>query len=219
MDSSGAIIASGHGSRIRIWDLRAGKLKYTYDDAHTDDVTQARFEPSPNSRLVTSSVDGLICVLDASKPDLDDALNCVLSVGVSVGRIGFAGKETQQLWCLTHIEGMQIWSLASEERLVCVEDMRPSLAATGSGRSVDYLVGCFYRSDSDLLYVIGGDDDGGAGVWSLGPGGPAGVGQLWDAAQGHGATVRAADWDFAARKVLATRSEGTRDEVGGRMDA
>ena len=202
MDFSGTLIACGQGTKIRVWDLRTGKLMCTYDDAHTDDVTQARFQPLPKSKLVTASVDGLICVLDPSQKDLDDALECVLNAEVSVGRIGFAGKSAQQLWCLTHVEGMQIWSLASEQPLVRVDDIRPALAASGPGRDVDYLVGCFYGQDSDQLYLVGGDDDGRAGVWRLGPGGPVSVGPLSDTAGGHCATVRAADWNFSSRKVV-----------------
>ena len=201
MDSTATLIGSGQGSKVQVWDLRTRKLHGTYDDAHTDDVTQARFHPSLSQKLVTASVDGLICVIDTSTPDLDDALACVLSAGVSVGRIGFAGDAAQQLWCLSHVEGLQLWALGTEERLVHVDDARPALAAADQGRGVDYLLGCFYHRDSDNLYLLGGDDEGAAGAWLLTTRGPAAAGRLVDAAAGHRATVRTVDWDFGASKV------------------
>ncbi|KAK1278177.1 hypothetical protein QJS04_geneDACA007273 [Acorus gramineus] len=105
---SGNLLAAGCGSEIRFWDWRIGKQMFCLEDSHVDDVTQVHFTPNDQSKLISGSVDGLMCVFDADGDINDDNhLESVMNVGTSISKIGFFGQMNQKLWCLTHIETLR----------------------------------------------------------------------------------------------------------------
>ncbi|XP_013634044.1 PREDICTED: WD repeat-containing protein 89 homolog isoform X2 [Brassica oleracea var. oleracea] len=97
--------------QVCLWDWRNSKQVACLQESHMDDVTQVHFVPNNRNKLVSASVDGLICLFN-TEGDIndDDHLDSVINVGTSVGKIGFLGDSYQKLWCLTHIETLSIWN-------------------------------------------------------------------------------------------------------------
>lgn len=91
------------------WDRRTNRQVAMLNECHTEAVTQVRFHPNKKEKLVSASVDGLMCVFD-TKGDIndDEGMDSVMSVGTSVAKIGFYGKNCERLWCQTHIETLRI---------------------------------------------------------------------------------------------------------------
>ncbi|KAL0920174.1 hypothetical protein M5K25_009292 [Dendrobium thyrsiflorum] len=99
--------------QILFWDLRSSKQVACLEESHMDDVTQERFTPNQQNKLISSSVDGLLCHFDTvGHIDDDNHLESVMNVGTSVGKFGFFGEKNQKLWCLTHIETLRYLRLA-----------------------------------------------------------------------------------------------------------
>jgi hypothetical protein len=75
------------------------------------DCGKVAFHPTKKEKLVSASVDGLMCIFD-TKGDIndDEGMESVMSVGTSVSRIGFYGRNQEKLWCLTHIESLRLTS-------------------------------------------------------------------------------------------------------------
>lgn len=152
----GQVAAVGSNkARIHFLDLRASSsssssnIVGSYVDAHTDEVTTVRFQPSSSSStlLLTGSEDGLACVFDTTQATESAALQSVLSVGTAVRRAGFCGNAWDMVYCLTGSETASLWQA---ETGVCVNDfggwnIRQNLSqstSTGTGNQlmVDYLV-------------------------------------------------------------------------------
>jgi hypothetical protein len=71
-------------------------------------VLQVRFHPVRTSKLLSSSVDGLVCVFDTSgKLDDEDCMETVLPVNTSVSSFGFYGALGENVWCLTNVETLR----------------------------------------------------------------------------------------------------------------
>ncbi|KAJ4787967.1 WD repeat-containing protein 89 [Rhynchospora pubera] len=138
--SSGNILAAGSNSQVLFWDWRNGKQVACLEESHMDDVTHVQFVPGQQNKLISSSVDGLLCLFDTDGEINDDCnLISVMNVETSVAKVGFFGNENQKLWCLTHIETLK----------------------------VDYFVDCHYSSTEDLLWLIGGTSSGTLGYFPI----------------------------------------------------
>ncbi|KAM1449639.1 hypothetical protein EV2_008471 [Malus domestica] len=165
--SGNNLLAAGCDAQILFWDWRSNKQVACLEDSHVEDVTQVHFIPDHQSKLLSASVDGLMCIFD-TKGDIneDDHLDSVLNVGTSIGKVGFFGETYEKLWCLTHIETLSIWDWkdASETSF---QDAR-SLASKGwTLDDVDYFVDCHYSREAEQLWVIGGTNSGTLGYFPV----------------------------------------------------
>lgn len=104
-------------------DLRSSStILGSLSESLGDDVTQVEFHPTADSMLCTGSTDGLVCVFDlAQLSDEYEALASVLNTQSSVSQIGFYGPAWENLYALTHIETMSLWSLQTVSACVCVD--------------------------------------------------------------------------------------------------
>ncbi|KAI8022840.1 WD repeat-containing protein GTS1 [Camellia lanceoleosa] len=59
-------------SKIFFWDWRTKKQVACLEESHMEDVTQVHFVPDHQNKLVSASVDGLICLFDTSASINDD---------------------------------------------------------------------------------------------------------------------------------------------------
>eukprot|EP00897_Mesotaenium_endlicherianum_P005341 jgi/Mesen1/4835/ME000243S04009 len=160
---SGHTIAAGANQQIIFWDWRTQRQIAGLEDCHTEAVTQVHFHPSERSKLVSASVDGLVCVFNVSGDITDDdSMEMVLCPGVSVSRIGFCGGSgaaaDDNLWCLTHIETLSVWSLRDCEVVGHFPDTRSLASRCWSYPPVDYLIDCDYSLDAGLSLVAGTRD-------------------------------------------------------------
>ncbi|XP_006359385.1 WD repeat-containing protein 89 homolog isoform X1 [Solanum tuberosum] len=163
------LLAAGCNSQILFWDCRTKCQVACLEESHTEDVTQVHFIPGYDDRLISASVDGLMCLFDTGGDiNDDDQMVSVLNVGTSIGKVGFLGEKNQKLWCLTHIETLSVWDWKEERTEVSFEDAR-SLASKSwmADNQVDYFVDCHYSVEEDRFWVIGGTNGGSLGYFPV----------------------------------------------------
>ncbi|GFP85604.1 WD repeat-containing protein 89 homolog [Phtheirospermum japonicum] len=162
------LLAAGCKSLINFWDWRTMKQTACLEESHTEDVTQVQFVPGHPSKLVSASVDGLMCLFDASGDiNDDDHLVSVFNVGTSIGKMGFFGEANQKLWCLTHIETLSVWDWNDARTDANFEDARTLASDSWALDHVDYFVDCHYSTEEDRLWVIGGTNAGTFGYFPV----------------------------------------------------
>ncbi|CAM8909032.1 unnamed protein product [Rhodiola kirilowii] len=162
------LLAAGCEAQVHIWDWRNQKRIASLEESHMEDVTQVHFVPGHQNKLISASVDGLICVFDTTSDiNEDDHLESVLNVGTSIGKVGFFGETNQQLWCLTHIETLSLWDWKKAEAGANFQDARSVASASWKMEHVDYFVDCHYSKDDDSLWVIGGTNSGTLGYFPV----------------------------------------------------
>ncbi|CAL9052126.1 WD repeat-containing protein GTS1-like [Musa acuminata AAA Group] len=168
--SSGNLLVGGCNAQIYFWDWRNGKQVACLEESHMEDVTQVRFVPNQQNKLISASVDGLLCLFDTSGHiDDDDHLESVMNVETSIAKIGFFGRMNQKFWCLTHIETLSIWDLKDTRREVNFEDARSLASEKWNLDHIDYFVDCHYSDIDDRLWVIGGTASGTLGYFPISP--------------------------------------------------
>ncbi|OVA14885.1 WD40 repeat [Macleaya cordata] len=165
-----SLLAAGCKSEVLIffWDRRNGKQVACLEESHMEDVTQVHFAPDHQNKLISASVDGLICIFDTEgNISDDDHLESVMNVGTSIGRVGFFGEMNQKLWCLTHIETLSIWDWKDGRNEANFQDARSLASDSWTLDHVDYFVDCHYSAADDRLWVIGGTNAGTLGYFPV----------------------------------------------------
>ncbi|KAL2535299.1 Transducin/WD40 repeat-like superfamily protein [Forsythia ovata] len=162
------LLTAGCKSQIFFWDWRTKKQVANLEESHMDDVTQVHFVPGHQNKLVSASVDGLMCLFDTSgNINDDDHLVSVFNVGTSIGKVGFLGELNQKLWCLTHIETLSVWDWNDARNEANFEDARTFASDSWTLDHVDYFVDCHYSAEEDRLWVIGGTNAGTFGYFPV----------------------------------------------------
>lgn len=163
-----------------------------YSESHNDDITQVRFHPNKPGLMATGSTDGLVNVFDIAEDNEDDALSSTYNSDSSVSVVGWAGKDYNQIYCLTHDEGFCWWDLAQvdtdEAITLCkVEDMREKVTSC----SIDYLIGGLYHDKTDSMFLVAGSHTGDIHLLSCDSDNLTCLKSLQG---GHTATVRSFNW-------------------------
>ncbi|KAF2315002.1 hypothetical protein GH714_037500 [Hevea brasiliensis] len=70
--SSDNLLAAGSKSQILFWDWRNEKQVACLEDSHTEDVTQVHFVHGHRNKLLSASVDGLMCIFNTDGDINDD---------------------------------------------------------------------------------------------------------------------------------------------------
>ncbi|XP_062145538.1 WD repeat-containing protein GTS1 [Alnus glutinosa] len=175
--STDNLLAAGCKSQIIFWDWRNKRQVACLEDSHVDDVTQVHFVPDQRSKLVSASVDGLICIFDTDgEINDDDHLESVINVGTSIGKVGFLGERYQKLWCLTHIETLSVWDLEGAKNEASFQDTRSLASDSWTLDQIDYFVDCHYSEEAKRLWVIGGTNAGTLGYFPVNYNGAATIG-------------------------------------------
>ncbi|XP_028775919.1 WD repeat-containing protein GTS1 isoform X2 [Neltuma alba] len=154
--------------------------------------SQVHFVPNQQGKLVSASVDGLICTFDvAGDINDDDHLESVINVGTSISKVGFFGESCLKLWCLTHIETLSIWDWKDARNEVNFTDARCLASEGWSLDNIDYFVDCHYSGEAQQLWVIGGTTAGVLGYFPVNYNAAATVGSAEAILQGgHTSVVR-----------------------------
>ncbi|CAL0302425.1 unnamed protein product [Lupinus luteus] len=164
----GNLIAAGCKSQILFWDWRNKKQIACLEESHVEDVTQVHFVHEEQSKLISTSVDGLICTFDTTGDiNDDDHLESVINVGTSIAKVGIFGDNCQKLWCLTHIETLGIWDWKNGTNEVNLSDARGLASESWNLDQVDYFVDCQYSKEAEKLWVIGGTNAGALGYFPV----------------------------------------------------
>ncbi|ERN02221.1 hypothetical protein AMTRI_Chr02g265270 [Amborella trichopoda] len=207
--SSGNLLAAGSNAQILFWDWRIGKLVSCLEESHIDDVTQVLFAPNHQNKLISASVDGLLCTFDTDgQIDDDDNLESVMNLGTSIAKVGFFGETNQKLWCLTHIETLSIWDWELATQEADFQDARSSVSACWNLDQVDYFVDCHYSQADERLWAIGATNGGTLGYFPLNSNGTSRFFGTVDAVLegGHSGVVR----------TIMPSSTGLGGSIGGR---
>ncbi|KAG8389479.1 hypothetical protein BUALT_Bualt02G0233700 [Buddleja alternifolia] len=214
--AGGNLLATGCKSQILFWDWRTMKQTACLEESHMDDVTQVRFVPGHQSKLVSASVDGLMCLFDTSGDiNDDDTLVSVFNVGTSVGKMGFLGETNQKLWCLTHIETLSVWDWNDARTESNFEDARTLASDSWTLDHVDYFVDCHYSAEEDRLWVIGGTNAGTFGYFPVKYGSKSSIGSPEAIFQGgHTGIVRSV-LPISSIPGRASKSRGIFGWTGG----
>ena len=144
----------------------------TYDDLHTEDLTHIRCHPAHPRQLCTSSVDGLVNIMDNTKDREEDFISVTLSVDTSVSKFGFVGAGGEGMYVTTDIHGVQLWNLTTADRVCFVDDARPSMTAKVAGHEpaeMNYVIDCVFNATSNATGLFAGSDSGDVLVCSLLP--------------------------------------------------
>ncbi|CAN6333728.1 unnamed protein product [Urochloa humidicola] len=166
--SSGNLLAAGSNAQVLLWDWRNSKQVACLEESHMDDVTQVKFAPNQQSKLISAAVDGLVCVFDTDGDiDEDSHLLSVMNAETSVAKVGFFGNMYQKLWCLTHIETLSVWDWNNGSRELNLEDARSLATDKWNLDHVDYFVDCHYSLPDDRLWLIGGTSAGTLGYFPV----------------------------------------------------
>ncbi|KAJ7977554.1 WD repeat-containing protein 89-like protein [Quillaja saponaria] len=139
--------------------------------------SQVHFVPEHQGKLVSASVDGLICTFDTNGDiNDDDNLESVINVGTSIAKVGFFGETYQKLWCLTHIETLGVWDWKDARNEANFADARSLASDSWNLDCVDYFVDCHYSGETEKLWVIGGTNAGVIGYFPVNYKGMATIG-------------------------------------------
>lgn len=166
--ADGNLVAAGCKSQILFWDWRTRKQTACLEESHMEDVTQVHFVPGNQNKLLSASVDGLMCLFDTSGDiNDDDHLVSVFNVGTSIGKVGFFGEANQKLWCLTHIETLSVWDWNKSTTEANFDNARALASESWTLDHVDYFVDCHYSAEEDCLWAIGGTNAGAFGYFPV----------------------------------------------------
>ncbi|KAF9382686.1 WD repeat-containing protein 89 [Podila verticillata] len=209
INSSENVIAAGtelieYDANIHFFDARGHNATVikTYSESHSDDITNVKFHPTNPARLMTASVDGLICQFDLQDMDEDEGLLVVANTGSSVNRVGYFGPNSEYIYCLSHMETLSLWSAEDADVIHQFGDIRgvtnPSL-----GLTLDYGIDCQYEPETGRLYLLSGSNEGQINILHV----TANTLQLCQVLQGgHSEIVRSAHWD-SKRGILYSGGE------------
>ncbi|KAN0014582.1 hypothetical protein ACTFIU_000900 [Dictyostelium citrinum] len=206
IDLNGDILAMGVGSMVVLYNLSTKKMIRKFDCSHTEDVTRVRFHPIDKNKLVSCSVDGLICMYDLEQADDDDAIIHVINAEDSIGNIGFFGPSYQYLYSLSHTERLATWDLTTGSK---VKHYGSDLRTTLSERykfEINYFISCIYDNASNQLILFGGDFNGTGYVFLVTPDDVIEVSKLQNV---HTDVIRNVFWD-KFKSELITSSEDSK---------
>ncbi|XP_044291531.1 WD repeat-containing protein 89 [Varanus komodoensis] len=195
---------------IAFWDARGctsspssskGPLG-VYSESHNDDITKICFHPTKPNWVLSGSTDGLVNVFDINQDNEEDALFSTCNSNSSVSFVGWAGKDCQQVYCMTHDEGFCWWDLTRLETaepitLLHIPDAREAVNAGNA--KLDYLIGGLYHEKLGKLSVVGGMSTGSLYFMDCCADGLNCVGTLQG---GHSATVRSFCWNMEDGSLL-----------------
>ncbi|XP_033754861.1 WD repeat-containing protein 89-like [Pecten maximus] len=202
VNSNDRVVCAGTESKnknsdthIIFWDRRQGSLMGAYNESHQDDITQVCFHPDDPDRVATGSTDGLVCVFDLGENTEDDALKLTLNSESSVAKIGWCGERRKDLYCLTHIDTMNVWDTQNDgEDIMELKDLKETLQGDDS---IDYLVDCF--DVNNRLFLTTGTHSGDIRLVDVSGDAPCVVTTL---SKGHNSTVRVTYWDSQTTSLV-----------------
>ncbi|OCT68480.1 WD repeat domain 89 L homeolog isoform X1 [Xenopus laevis] len=171
-----------------------------YAESHFDDITKVCFHPTNPSMVASGSTDGLVNIFDISKDNEDDALDATCNSDSSVSFLGWAGRDSDQIYCLTHDEGFYWWDLAQIDTdkpitLSKIQDMREEFAT----HNIDYMIGGIYHKKENTLFLLGGSHSGSVNLLKCDN---DGVKHVKTSHGGHSSTVRSFYWNFEDDSLL-----------------
>jgi WD40 repeat protein len=159
----------------------------TYEESHTDTVTQLAFHPTHENLLLSGSTDGLVSIFDVEQAEEEDALQQVLNPRSAVHCAGFIAED--QVYVVSTDEQYSIHTLAKtlaeDEQVpppIEFGDMRERLKCT-------YVIDVLLQSDGPPLMAHGHTESGTLALTSMGNPKSWELGQSISLAGAHGEEI------------------------------
>ncbi|KAG2177821.1 hypothetical protein INT43_003068 [Umbelopsis isabellina] len=194
INCNGTVIAAGseleaHDAKLMFLDTRTSQMLASFDESHSDDITEINYHPTIPHQLISASTDGLICQFDTSTYDEEENIIAVINSGSSVNKAGYFGPSAEYIYCLTHIETLSLHNLEGD----VVSNFGDIRQATQPGQlQVDYAVDCRYEPVAQRLYMLTGSNSGDINVMHVN------IGQLQlcqSLKGGHTEVIRSIHWN------------------------
>lgn len=173
IDCEDSIIAAStsnnddNNSFIYLFDIKMNnKILEKYEGAHSNDITQVKFDCMNKNRLVSASIDGLACVFDLlnlktktpkktsddsgdeeSFDEDDDLIDQVYNTSSSVQKIGFLNSNNQYLYAITFTNDLFIWDMNTQDEIL-------KFSLFNSKNPSDYIVDCFNSTQSPNQIIL-----------------------------------------------------------------
>jgi WD40 repeat protein len=152
-------------ARLYFFDARShnSHILNTFNESHGDDITQIKFHPTNPAKLMSASMDGLVCMYDLTTMDEDEAITFVANSKSSVHKIGYFGPDSEFMYCLNHMETFSLWTVDTNgtgEAEVIQEfgDIR-RVSKPEIGFSLDYAIDCQYDPVTQRLFLFTGSNE------------------------------------------------------------
>ncbi|CAH3029289.1 unnamed protein product [Porites evermanni] len=187
---------------LYLWDTRklGNKMLQSYmevfTDSHNGEITQIQFSPLQTHQMASGSTDGLICLFDIRKGSEDDCLDSVLNTCSSVSQLGYFGPSYSSLYCVTHIETLQLWDVP--ETTMTTEFKNPR-EENGTADRLDYFIDGIYHPLKNQLFFVGGTHSGRLHMFHEKDSKLESACPLMG---GHTAIVRCLQWDHISETIL-----------------
>ncbi|KAL2918024.1 hypothetical protein HK105_202438 [Polyrhizophydium stewartii] len=193
----------GEDAKIHFWDVRAagGTLLASFEECHSDDVTQIKFHPTQAEAMVSGSTDGLICLYNLSTFEEDDAIYQIIK-NDSISKLGYFGPSYEYIYATTHMETFSLWRFLEGEKIYTFGDVR----GISEELKLDYLIDCTYDAASQRLFVLAGSQEGSIGVLDVGLGN---LQLAYTLNGGHTDIVRAAHWRLETGSLISASEDGS----------
>jgi len=160
--------AFGDGLSVQVFDLTAGKVLFTHDDAHTEPVSCLRFNPHRAQELISASEDGLLCALDTEQcasgtsAKEQHGLRLVVNTNEDIRSFDLVGDTSSIVATVSATETLQLWSF-SDRRGGSSCGRFEGLRADSRlcvGETEGYVVGVAYDETSGRAQALAGAVDG-----------------------------------------------------------
>ena len=196
------LIAAAIGSSIVFHDMRkmGGPPLASYEDCHTDLITNLKFSKMHPAILASGGEDGLACIFNTAESSDKQAVTSILNVDCPIRSLGYFGRGDEGLYCLTSSETASFWHHSSAQRIGNFTTVRTDL-------DVDYLVSCFFSPDEEELFLLGGKYTGEAILAGVTPESIIRIGSLDN---GHNDVIRSSVYYAGAsgRKLITAGEDG-----------
>ncbi|KAJ2375547.1 hypothetical protein IW150_002490 [Coemansia sp. RSA 2607] len=191
-----------HVARMHFWDVRGGaQAVRSFENSHSDDITQIQFSQHKASQMLSGSTDGLLCTFNVDEADEDEALLFVANTGSSVAKCGYFGPESQFIYAQSDMETLQLWT----DDATLLTDFGDVRGSAGSGVPIDYMASFNYDPTEQRLYMAAGTNGGDLHLLHVGAGSLEHVQVL---AAGHAGIVRGLSWDLRTDRAVTGAEDG-----------
>jgi WD40 repeat protein len=159
-----------NNSYVYLFDIKmSNKVLKKYSDAHSNDITQVKFDSMNKNRLISASIDGLACVFDLanlksdeqprkrenesdneSVDEDDDLIDHVYNTNSSIQKIGYLNANNQYLYAITFTNDVFIWDLGTQDEVY-------KLSLHNSDKPSEYIIDCFNLNSApnDIVTCLG----------------------------------------------------------------
>ncbi|KYQ91926.1 WD40 repeat-containing protein [Tieghemostelium lacteum] len=198
-------LVMGCSNKLVLYDLVKKSVIRTFDSSHTEDITRVRFHPNDPTKIVSVSMDGLICLYDLNQADDEEAIISVLNGEFPLSSFGFFGKNSEFIFTLSTQERLAIWDLASGTRLKEFGDLRQILTERFQ-KEINYFVNVDYHLESNNLFLFAGDYQGNIYIYLINQ-------TTWELSEfsqllnGHSDIVRNIYWDKNTLELISSSED------------